>query len=227
MITRKNFQMTKLSQEQRFALWFHDIIKEIKTNDTNTNAKYRIDSKKRLVIIEQRVIPASLVRGYVDYEDNLKEMLKAFGWTMIIDDDDKDPLFSIYDNLPLKLHWSNEQISSIDELVRKYKYVTLNSEMWKYGHTDMKKFDAWFDQVVKKHQSDPSHYELINQCLAIPYKEIKQANKVFVKNTKHQVGIDCSIDTVELQEPYVENLQLSGWNVQDDVIDNENWLICS
>lgn len=226
MITRKDFKITKLSLEQRFALWFHDIIKEVIANDTNTNAKYHIDSKKRLVTIEHRVIPDILVRDYVDYEDNLKEMLKAFGWTMIMSDDDRDPLFYIYDNLPLVLHWSNEQISANDELVRKYKYVTLNSEMWEYGHTDMTKFDAWFDQVAENHQSAPSHYELINQCLAIPYKEIKQASKMFVKSAE-QVKADQSVIPIKLQDPYVENLQLSGWDVMDDVIDNENWLICS
>ena len=48
MITRKDFKITKLSLEQRFALWFHDIIKEVIANDTNTNAKYHIDSKKKI-----------------------------------------------------------------------------------------------------------------------------------------------------------------------------------
>ena len=219
MLTPEYFKMKELSSQQRLALWFHDMVQEaIRTNNTSTNTKYCIDSEEQTILVKDMPIDiANIIKNnIVNNTNEIEIMLKSFGWTVEIDR-----------NYFLKFHWNDEQISANDELVRKYKYVTLNSEMWEYGHTDMAKFDVWFDQVVKSHQSNPSHYELMNQCLAIPYKEIKQANKAFIKNVRRQVSNDDSIDTITLQKSYIDHLRAYGWYAHDNIIGNENWLICS
>ena len=121
MLTPEYFKMKELSSQQRLALWFHDMVQEdIRTNNTSTNTKYCIDSEEQTILVKDMPIDIAntIKNNIVNNTNEIEIMLKSFGWTVEIDR-----------NYFLKFHWNDEQISANDNLVRKYKYVTLNSEM--------------------------------------------------------------------------------------------------
>lgn len=231
MITPTLFKESFLQDDdRRFALWFQHTVE-------NAPKKYLFSNSKQCFSVPACDLPSSFLTSCDKLKDTFKRIVYDFGWEVayshIVEHNDNS-------GIKITFYWTDEELDTPEnkeELEKQYKYVTFNNVMWKYGHTDMTKFDNWFNKVADEHRNNLSYNELVYKCLIIPYDEIKKADKSFVEDYTCKYGeshyyetyatcSDKELKTSKLKECYNEHLQHLGWGVKSIYFDNNYCLIC-
>lgn len=231
MVTPREFKESFIkSTDTIFALWFQHTVE-------NAPKTSLFRGSKQCFSVPLTDIPS----GFVQFDGHLygrnKEIVNKFGWEITY-----SPISEHSNDSGTKItfHWTDEEVDTPENRAnyeKEYKYLAFNSTMWKYGHTDMSKFNNWFNKVADEHRNDLSYNELVYCSLIIPYDEIKEANASFVEDYTckyeeyeyYETTATCEekeLKTSTLKKPYVEHLKYLGWKVKSLYFDKKYCLIC-
>lgn len=217
MITPKEFSKAFLHSEYyKWGLWFQQIVKKAPSTAG-------FDASRQCFSIPQSGVLRALASEYGGVCVDARTMLKDFGWTTSYIEDDYGCNRAV--DGKVLFHWTNEEVNTTENKAnyeRKYKYVTFNDVMWDYGHTDMSKFDEWFNKVAEQHMTNMSNTELIYSNLLIPLDDIPH----------DFTYVNKGIGTNELKNCYEEHLKFANWSVSYSYVDpmyiddDKYYLVC-